>query len=184
MPTLTPTTLTTNRLQLRWMDQADAPALFALFSDPAVTRYWSTPAWTDIAQSRAFIDTTLAQYAAGSGLRFAILLAETGQMIGSIKLYDFYDANRRCDIGYALLQAQWGKGLVGEAMRAVIEYAFHELNINRIEADIDPRNEASAKVLERMAFVREGYMRERWIVNGEVCDTAFYGLLRRDWDAR
>ncbi|UUZ50393.1 GNAT family N-acetyltransferase [Massilia sp. B-10] len=73
-----------------------------------------------------------------SGLRFAILLAETGEMIGSIKLYDFYDSNRRCDIGYALLQAQWGKGLVGEAMSAVIDYAFNTLNMNRIEADIDP----------------------------------------------
>lgn len=184
MPMLTQTTLHTARLVLRWMTQSDAPALFALFSDPAVTRYWSTPAWTDIDQARAFIDTTLAEYDAGSGLRFAILLAETGEMIGSIKLYDFYDSNRRCDIGYALLQAQWGKGLVGEAMGAVIDYAFNTLNMNRIEADIDPRNEASAKVLERMAFIREGYMRERWIVNGEVCDTAFYGLLRRDWEAR
>ncbi len=184
MPALTPITLATGRLKLRWMTQADAPALFALFSDPAVTRYWSTPAWTDLAQAHAFIDTTLAEYEAGTGLRFAILLADTDEMIGSIKLYDFYDANRRCDIGYALLQAQWGKGLVGEALSAVIDYAFKTLNMNRIEADIDPRNEASAKVLDRLAFVKEGYMRERWIVNGEVCDTAFYGLLKRDWDAR
>jgi len=184
MPTLTPTTLATPRLQLRWMTHDDDTALFALFSDPAVTRYWSTPAWTDLAQSHAFIDATLAEYAAGTGLRFAIVLAASGEMIGSVKLYDFHEGSRRCDIGYALLQSQWGRGLIGEALNAAIGHAFATLNMNRIEADIDPRNDASAKVLERMGFVKEGYLRERWIVNGEVCDTVFYGLLRRDWAAR
>ena len=53
-----------------------------------------------------------------------------------------------------------------------------------LEADIDPRNDASARLLERMAFQREGMMRERWIVNGEICDTAFYGLLKREWETR
>ena len=69
-------------------------------------------------------------------------------------------------------------------MVALLDYAFADLNMNRIEADIDPRNEASAKLLERMAFQKEGYMRERWIVNGEICDTAFYGLIKREWESR
>ena len=184
MPKLKQTTLSTERLTLRWLTPDDAPEQFALFSDPAVTRYWSTPAWTDIAQARAFIEQALADCASGIGVRFAITLRATGDNIGSIKLYDFFDQNRRCDIGYALLPAHWGKGYLGEAMAATLAYAFGELNMNRIEADIDPRNDASAKTLERMGFQKEGYMRERWIVNGEVCDTAFYGLLKRDWDAR
>jgi [ribosomal protein S5]-alanine N-acetyltransferase len=184
MPILKQTTLTTERLTLRWLTPDDAPEQFALFSDPAVTRYWSTPAWTDIAQARAFIEQALADCASGTGVRFAITLRASGANIGNIKLYDFFHQNRRCDIGYALLPAHWGKGYLGEAMAATLAYAFGELNMNRIEADIDPRNDASAKTLERMGFQKEGYMRERWIVNGEVCDTAFYGLLKRDWDAR
>lgn len=184
MPHFTPTTLSTERLHLRWTTPDDAAAHFALFSDPAVTRYWSTPAWTDMAQSHAFIEQALAEYASGAGLRFSIVLRDTDACIGSIKLYDFFDQNRRCDVGYALLQAHWGKGYLAEAMTALLDYAFGTLHLNRIEADIDPRNDASARLLERMAFQKEGYMRERWIVNGEVCDTAFYGLLKRDWDAR
>jgi len=184
MPQFTETTLTTERLALRWMSAGDAPALYDMFRDPEVTRYWSTPAWTDIALADAFIEQAQADCASGIGLRFAITLRETGEFIGSIKLYDFFDQNRRCDIGYALLQPHWGKGYLGETMTALLNYAFTELNLNRIEADIDPRNDASARLLERMAFQKEGYMRERWIVNGEVCDTAFYGLLKRDWDAR
>ena len=68
-----------------------------------------------------------------------------------------------------------------EALRGFIDYAFGVLAMNRIEADIDPRNARSAKSLERLGFVKEGFLRERWIVAGEVSDTALYGLLRRDW---
>ncbi len=182
MPHLKPVTLDTERLQLRWIDTGDAAALFALFSDPQVTRYWSTPAWTAMSQADNSIQESLEAYASGTSLRFGIVVRETGQLIGHIKLYDFFDTNRRCDIGYALLPSHWGKGYLGEAMQATLDYAFAELDMNRIEADIDPRNDASRKLLERMRFQREGYMRERWIVNGEICDTAFYGLLKRDWD--
>jgi [ribosomal protein S5]-alanine N-acetyltransferase len=182
MPILKSVVLDTERLQLRWVDAGDAAALFALFSDPQVTRYWSTPAWTSIAQGHAMIEESLASYRDGTSLRFAIVIQETGELAGHIRLYDFFDSNRRCDIGYALAPAHWGKGYLSEAMKSTLDYAFTHLDMNRIEADIDPRNDASQKLLERMRFQREGYMRERWIVNGEVCDTAFYGLLKSDWD--
>ena len=68
-----------------------------------------------------------------------------------------------------------------EALRALLDFGFGELDLNRIEADIDPRNGASARTLERLGFTKEGYLRERWIVGDEVSDTALYGLLRREW---
>lgn len=68
-----------------------------------------------------------------------------------------------------------------EALGALISYAFENLALHRLEADIDPRNTASARSLERLGFQREGLLRERWIVAGEVSDTAFYGLLRSEW---
>ncbi|MES2317369.1 MAG: GNAT family N-acetyltransferase [Pseudomonadota bacterium] len=184
MPQLQQTTLTTDRLVLRWLTADDAADQFALFSDPEVMRYWSCAPWTGIAQARAAIEEVLADYRNGTSLRFAITLRDSGAFIGNIRLYDFFDQNRRCGIGYAIGQPHWGKGYLGEAMTAVLDHAFASLDLNRIEADIDPRNEASARLLERMRFVKEGYMRERWIVNGEICDTAFYGLLKSDWQAR
>jgi RimJ/RimL family protein N-acetyltransferase len=78
-------------------------------------------------------------------------------------------------------RAFWGKGYMREAMAALIDHAFRVLRLHRIEADIDPRNSASAKLLKSLHFVHEGHMRERWIVNGEICDTDFFGLLRSDW---
>jgi ribosomal-protein-alanine N-acetyltransferase len=183
MPVLAPTVLTTERLTLRWLTTADISAQYAIFSDPVVMRYWSSAPWTDLAQAEAQIARAQADYAAGSALRWAVVRRDTGEMIGNVNLYSFFDANRRCDIGYALAQAHWGHGLLGEALAAALAHGFETLNLNRVEADIDPRNAASAKVLERLGFAREGYMPERWLVNGEVCDTVFYGLLRSRWHA-
>jgi RimJ/RimL family protein N-acetyltransferase len=69
-----------------------------------------------------------------------------------------------------------------EALSALLDYGFTELNLNRVEADTDPRNERSARLLERLGFSKEGLFRERFIVDGEVSDSAMYGLLRRDWN--
>jgi RimJ/RimL family protein N-acetyltransferase len=70
-----------------------------------------------------------------------------------------------------------------EALQALLSYAFQTLDLNRLEADIDPRNHASARTLERLGFQKEGHLRERWIVDGEISDTWLYGLLRREWQA-
>jgi RimJ/RimL family protein N-acetyltransferase len=64
----------------------------------------------------------------------------------------------------------------------VLSYAFEALNFHRIEADVDPCNAASIRTLERLGFQREGYLRERWQVNGEIQDACFYGLIRPDWE--
>jgi RimJ/RimL family protein N-acetyltransferase len=70
-----------------------------------------------------------------------------------------------------------------EALSALLDYAFTELNLNRVEADTDPRNERSTRVLDRLEFSKEGLFRERCIVDGEISDSAMYGLLRREWNA-
>lgn len=184
MPELKQTTLATARLTLRWMDNRDAEALYAIYADPEVTRYWSSGAWTEMQQAEESVAHTMAGYEDGKYLRFAVAPNDGGPMIGTVSLYQFHQKNRRCEIGYAFASAHWGKGYAAEAVEAAVAYAFRELDINRIEADIDPRNGASARVLERVGFRKEGYMPERWIVNGESADTVYYGLLRRYWDER
>lgn len=178
------TRIDTARLRLRRLTASDGPALFNIFSDPQVTRYWSTPPWQSLAVAEASIADSIADYEGGDNLRLAIALRDSDLLIGVISLYRIQRSNRRGDIGYALARDHWRSGYLSEAMEAFIHHAFGALDLNRIEADIDPRNEASARLLQKMAFTHEGHMRERWIVNGEVCDTDFYGLIRRDWEAR
>ncbi|UVW29617.1 GNAT family N-acetyltransferase [Massilia sp. H6] len=176
--------LTTDRLTLRPLTMDDAPDLFAVFSDPAVVRYWSAEPWISLADAHEAIAHALGAYRDGDEVRFGVELAETGELIGTVNLHHVFPQNRRCEVGYALASRCWGKGYACEALGAALDYAFHELRLNRIEADIDPRNAASSAVLERMGFRKEGYMPERWFVHGEMADTVNYGLLRSYWDAR
>jgi ribosomal-protein-alanine N-acetyltransferase len=173
--------LSAGRLLLRPLQPGDADALFAIFSDAETMRYWSSAPWTSPTQAAALITSAQLGHADGSALRFGLEIVASGQLIGTCTLYSFSSSNRRCETGYILGRAHWGHGYMAEAMPALLAHAFGALDLNRVEADIDPRNEASARLLERLHFKKEGFMRERWIVNGEICDTDYYGLLRADW---
>jgi [ribosomal protein S5]-alanine N-acetyltransferase len=181
--------VTTARLTLRPLAEPDAADLFALFGDPAVMRYWSTPPWTDAAQALTMVAGDRAAHAARSDLRLGLLPHETQRVVGTLSLFRIDRSNRRAEIGYALSPAWQGRGLVHEALVALITLAFDaspgsalgDLALHRLEADIDPRNTPSARVLERLGFRQEGLLRERWQVGGEVSDSALYGLLRPDF---
>ncbi len=181
MPAFDQLTMTTSRLLLRPLRKADASTLLAVFSDPRVMRYWSTPPWDSIEQAHAMIAGDASAMPAGQQLRLGMVRSADNTLIGMCTLYAFSAQCRRAEVGYALASRCWGVGYMDEALRALLGYGFRELGLNRVEADIDPRNEASARSLERLGFAKEGLLRERWIVGDEVCDTAFYGLLARDW---
>ena len=176
-----PTLLTTDRLTIRRMRTDDAHAYFAIFSDPAVMRYWSSPPLVDMAAAEQKIAGILAHYEKGDLFQLAIERQSDRLMIGTCTLHQIHLQNRRAEVGYALGSAFWGNGYLVEAMHSLIDHAFGVMHLHRLEADIDPRNEASARSLERLGFKREGHLRERWIVGGEVSDSAVYGLLAREW---
>ncbi len=176
--------LLTPRLRLRPLTEADADALFAVFSDPAVMRYWSTPPWAERQQALDLVSRDQAAHRRGEYLRLGIEPREGGAVLGTCTLFSWQRSNRRAELGYGLARAAWGQGLATEALTALLHQGFGPLGLNRVEADIDPRNTASARVLERLGFQREGLLRERWIVGDEVSDSALYGLLRADWVAR
>ena len=176
--------LQTPRLLLRPLLPADAPAVYALHADAVTLRYWSTPPWSDPALADEMIARDLAAMAAGDYIRLGLQRRDDGRLIGLCTLFAFYLPSRRCEIGYILARDSWGQGCMHEALLALLDYGFGVLDLNRIEADIDPRNTGSQRTLDRLGFVAEGLLRERWIVAGEVSDTALHGLLRRDWLAR
>lgn len=181
MPAFDDLELLTERLRLRPLREADAPALLALFSDPEVMRYWGTPAWTSIEQAHELIAEDEVAMREGAHVRLGIERRSDAVFLGTCSLFHLMPACRRAELGYALSSTAWGHGYMHEALVALVDYAFSELGLNRLEADIDPRNDASARSLERLGFQKEGYLPERWIVDGVVSDTAFYGLLAREW---
>lgn len=169
--------LETPRLRLRGYRADDVEAMFALYSDPRVMRYWSFPPWTTMAQAQAYLERALAETASGRVLPWAIAGREDDRLLGTATLYALNSEQRRAEIGYSLAPECQGRGLASEALRAVLAQAFDGMGLGRVEADVDPRNTASCQLLERLGFRHEGLLRARWHVAGETCDTAFYGLL-------
>ena len=117
----------------------------------------------------------------GSGARLAMDRVSDGSFLGWCSLTRWNPDYRSASLGYCLAEAAWGRGYATEAARALLQWAFDTLDLNRVQAETDTRNAASARVLEKLGFVREGTLREDCVVNGEVSDSWVYGLLRRQW---
>jgi ribosomal-protein-alanine N-acetyltransferase len=178
-----PVTLETERLRLRFMDERDTDTLFAICAQPAVMRYTPRAPMKERAEAVAMLARIVAGYRERSTLQLAIVRKSDGLLLGDCVLFRFHEESRRAEIGYKLDTRHWGRGYMHEALTAFIGHGFGTLGLNRIEADIDPRNGASARSLLRLGFTHEGLLRQRWIVNGEVSDTGMYGLLASDWAA-
>jgi ribosomal-protein-alanine N-acetyltransferase len=174
-------TLQTARLRLRPVTSADADALFALHSSAYVLRYWDAPPWSERARAETFIAASQQLAEEGSGARLAIDRTSDGAFIGWCSLTRWNPDYRSASMGYCLDAAAWGHGYATEAARALLQWAFDTLDLNRVQAETDTRNVASARVLEKLGFVREGALREDCVVNGDVSDSWVYGLLRREW---
>lgn len=174
-------TLDTARLRLRWLEPADAPALFAIFGDAEVCRYWSSPALADLAAAAALQRGIAAHFAARTLFQWGAVERATGAVVGTGTLASLEPAHGRASVGYALARSAWGRGYAAELLDALARFAFGPLDLRRLEADVDPRNARSIRVLERAGFVREGCQRERYVMLGELQDAVLYGLLRREW---
>ena len=174
-------TLHTARLLLRPFHDADANALFALHSSGYVLRYWDAPPWSEPERAERFIAACRELAADGTGARLAIERVCDGAFLGWCGLVRWNPDHRSAALGYCLDDAAWGRGYATEAARALLEWAFDTLDMNRVQAETDTRNLASARVLEKLGFVREGTLREDCVVNGEVSDSWVYGLIRREW---
>lgn len=177
-------TLVSSRIVLRALRDDDVPALFEIFSDADAMKYWSWPAFTDVSQARRLLDDIRAYAAAGTLFQWGIARREDDVVVGTTTLYQIDAAHRRAEIGFALARKAWGRGLAGEAVGRLIEYAFNDMDLHRIEADPDPGNTASIRLLEKQGFKYEGLMRERYFLGGQAMDAAIYGLLRREWTGR
>ncbi len=176
-----PPTLETKRLRLRRFHQSDADAIYNLQSNERVMRYWNAPPWTERGRADAFIEDCRKMEADGSGIRFAVETLDRCSFLGSCAMFNWNPVYKSLGIGYCLNEAAWGKGYATEAVRALLQWAYTTLDLNRVEAELDTRNAASAKVLEKLGFMREGMRREDCIVSGEVSDSWIYGLLRKEW---
>jgi ribosomal-protein-alanine N-acetyltransferase len=173
--------LHTSRLRLRPFTAVDADHLFALHTSAEVMRYWDSPRWTDRARADRFVAVCERLAEEGSGARVAIDRVSDGAFVGWCAVTGWNPDFRSASLGYCLDQPAWGYGYATEAAHALLRWTFDTLDLNRVQAEADTRNVASARVLEKLGFVREGTLREDCIVDGDVSDSWVFGLLRREW---
>jgi [ribosomal protein S5]-alanine N-acetyltransferase len=122
-----------------------------------------------------------ARYEQREGLRWGITLRGEGRLIGSCSLHNFDPGFHRVETGYELERASWGKGIMTEAMSAILTYGFTELGLHRVEAIIDIVNDRSKGLLLKLGFTYEGNLRQRYYINDSFEDEYYFGLLKDEW---
>ncbi|MEV8510590.1 GNAT family protein [Actinoplanes sp. NPDC051475] len=173
--------LTTERLVLRRFRLEDAGALAAYRSDPSVARYqsWNSPYSLD--KARYAVQTMVAADPRQPGwFQYAVELAEEDTLVGDVGV-NLADNLRQAEIGYTLAPRWQGHGYATEAVRAVVDHLFRDRGLHKVSAECDARNTASARLLERIGFTREGHLRQHTWIKNEWTDDLLYGLLSDDW---
>ncbi len=173
---------TTTRLNLRAPKDDDIDALFSVGSDEEVMRYWGQIPYATRQQSVSEIEWFKKIFSEKQGIRWVITERDSDIYIGDIGYYKWEAKHRRAEIGYKLDKRHWNKGYMSEALIEVLRHGFTVMDLNRVEALVDPRNPPSIRVLEKRGFKREGVLRDYEIEYGTPIDLITLSLLRREWE--
>ena len=158
---------------------ADAPEILSLRSNDRVMQFFDREKMRSIGDAEALIELINESLNNNNGITWAItLIDEPGELIGTIGFWRIIKEHYRTEVGYMHSPDYWGKGMMKEALSAVIHFAFTQIGLHSIEARINPSNAASAGLLETLGFVREAYFREDYHFNGRFLDTTIYSLLQ------
>ena len=160
----------------------DADAMFRNWaSDPEVTKFLTWPAHTSVDVSKAVLEGWVPSYAQENYYQWAIVLKEHGNdPIGSISVVYLEEATDKAHIGYCLGKAWWHQGIMSEALKAVMDFLFDKVGVNRIESRHDPDNPHSGMVMKKCNMKYEGTMRSADRNNQGICDACWYALLKSE----
>jgi RimJ/RimL family protein N-acetyltransferase len=165
----------TARLDLRPARKDDLEALHAVLSNPAAMRFWSSLPHATLEQTREWLDAMMA-IPPEQGEDFVIV--HDGRVIGKAGLYRFPS------IGYVLHPDHWGRGLAREALEAILDRAFDVHGLALVTADVDPRNDASRRLLAKLGFTETHTAEKTWLIGEEYCDSVYFGLTAAAWRDR
>ncbi len=172
----------TERLLLRRFTPDDARAMYENWaSDPDVTKFLTWPAHAGINVSKAVLEEWVPLYAEKNYYQWAIVLKAHGtDPIGSISAVRMDEAVEKVHIGYCLGKEWWRRGIMSEALKAVMDFFFDEVGANRIDSRHDPRNPHSGMVMKKCGMKYEGTMRSSDRNNQGICDACWYALLKSE----
>ena len=173
--------LETDRLIFRSIRASDVYDIYEYSSNPKTSQYLLWEPHESIEFTKRFIDIILAKYKSGEFHDWAIVCKENKKMIGTCGFTRMDELNRVAEIGYVLNPDYWGNGFATEAAKRVMEFAFEELKVNRVEARFMFGNEASLKVMHKIGMKFEGYQRESLFVKGRYRTIGIASILKREY---
>ena len=173
--------LHTKRLLLREITSEDTLAVFEFRSDPEVQRY-NGGVLIHLDQASELIAQLAARYRQMTMLEWGVTLqGGDDAVIGLFGYANWSQVHRRAEIGYCLRRDYWRQGISWEALRAIVAFGFHEMDLNRIHACPWAENFASVRLLEKLGFQREGVLRDEYWEDGAFHDEALYALLQHEY---
>ena len=173
--------LRSDRLLLRPINKLDAEAFFKYRSDVITNQYqgWVPKTIDDVQTFISKVAENIDEY--DTWFQFAIVLKDTGELIGDIGIHFLDEENYQAEIGCTLAKSQHGKGIANETLKTTIDYLFGDLNKHRISCSVDPNNVASIKMVERLGFRKEAHFKQSILIDGEWVDDIVYALLKSEW---
>lgn len=178
--------LETERLILRAVTPDDTASIFELMGDERVTRYLGRFPLASLEEAVQRVNVYESVFQDQTGIVWAITPRDEDRVIGTCLVWNLQKQHFRAELGYAIVPDWWGKGITTEANTAALNFAFTTMGLHSMAAIIDPANDASRHVLEKLGFVQEGYFREDYYnpVLEQFTDTAIFSLLKANWLTR
>jgi ribosomal-protein-alanine N-acetyltransferase len=178
-----PATIETDRLVIRGIQEADMADLLVMNQDDEVLRFLPYAKWLTLDDGLAWLARVRKLEAAGTAVQLVMVDKASARVIGACVLFKYDEGSSRAELGFAMAREFWGKGLMLEALTVLIAHAFTVRGVRRLEAEANSLNTASCRLLDRLGFVSEGLMRQRYRVKGAIYDTRVFGLLGDEWKA-
>lgn len=172
--------LQSNRLLLRQITTDDVNEIFELRSNADTMKFIPRPLVTSLEEALEHIAMIQSKIETNEGINWAVTIKGSDKLIGVAGHYRIKWEHFRSEIGYMILPEYSGKGITTEVVRLLIDYGYNTMNMHSIEAVIDPRNHASARVLEKNGFVKEAHFKEDHFYNGEFLDSVVYSILNKN----
>jgi len=169
--------LKTRNLTLRKISLNDTNNVFSIFANPETVRYFGKHPFTELSQAKERIIQSITAFRNKEGIRWAITLNTSNELIGSAGIWRIERSHFRGELGYELSPDYWGKGIMKEALSEIVKFGFEQIKIHSIEANTDPENIASRKLLESLGFKQEGLLRESFYFDGKFYDNVIYSLV-------
>lgn len=169
--------ITTERLILRRIAPDDKEEIYKIRSNKILMQYIDRPLAVSMADAVALIDKINISFEKNEGITWAVSLKNDPKLIGTIGFWRIDKEHHRAEIGYLLQEAFQGKGIMKEAIKAALQYGFTKLRFHSVEANVNPANTASIKLLEQLQFIKEAHFKENFFYNGRFWDTLVYSVL-------